>query len=309
MPGRMAAWWPGSSGLASRLWASHRRDDFESRSRTHRIVLFADPDTLRGDGRHGWTATRDVVSALEARGVAVVLWGNETRSEMELIQSDLNLHHPFISENGGGLFIHRGYFLDRLATGRATPSYDVIDFGKPYHQVAEALHDIARRREYEVIGFSAMSIEDVARECGLSLAEARLAKLREYDEPFRIVGSDPATYSHICSALRRLSYRCFTHEGLHHATGVSDKTQSVRTLIALYRLAADDGHVVTLGLARAATEIGLLQAVDVPLVIGSADGDVARLVQKVPTARFIDAGDPGGWSEEILRALGGRVSR
>jgi mannosyl-3-phosphoglycerate phosphatase len=291
------------------LWASHRRNHFDSRSRTHRIVLFADPDTLRGGGRHDWTATRDVVGALEARGVAVVLWGNETRSEMERIQSDLNLHHPFISENGGGLFIRRGYFLDRLATGRATQSYDVVDFGKPHYQVAEALHDIASRSQCDVIGFSAMSIEDVARECGLSLAEARLAKLREYDEPFRVVGADPATYSRICSALRRLGYRCFSHEGFHHATGVSDRTQSIRTLIALYRLAAEDGHVVTLGLARAASEIGLLQAVDVPLVFGSADGDVARLAQKVPTARFVDAGDPRGWSEEIVRALDGRVSR
>jgi mannosyl-3-phosphoglycerate phosphatase len=269
-------------------------------------VLFADPDTLR-DGCGDWTATSHVVHELEDRGIAVVLWGNETRSEMELIQSDLNLQHPFISENGGGLFIRHGYFLNRPPKGRDIQNYDVFDFGRPYHEVAEALHDVARRHECPVIGFSVMSIEDVARECGLSLAQARLAKLREYDEPFRVTDSAPATYSRICSALRRFGYRCFTHEHFHHATGVADKAQSIRTLTSLY-CDAHDGHVLTIGVAKAPSESYLLQAVDIPIVVRRADGDAARLAQKVPTARLIDAG-PRGWSDAILQALDGRIGR
>jgi mannosyl-3-phosphoglycerate phosphatase len=269
-------------------------------------VLFTDPDTLQ-EGCDDWMATREVVRDLEDRGIAVVLWGNETRAEMQLIQSDLNVQHPFISENGGGLFIRHGYFLDRPVRGRDIQSHDVLDFGRPYHEVAEALHDIARRHECPVTSFSVMSIEDVARECGLSLAQARLAKLREYDEPFRVADSEPATYSRICSALRRFGYRCFTHERFHHATGVADKAQSIRTLTSLY-CDAHDGHVLTIGVAKAPSETCLLQAVDIPLVIQNADVDAARLTQKVPTARLIDAG-PHGWSEAILKALDGRLGR
>ena len=304
MPSLTATWWPWSPRLASRLWVSHRRHRFEPSS--DRLVLFTDPDTLR-DGRDDWMATREVVRELEDRGIAVVLWGNETRAEMELIQSDLNVQHPFISENGGGLFIRHGYFQDCPVRGRDIQSYDVLDFGRPYHEVAEALHDVALRHECPVIGFSVMSIEDVARECGLSLAQARLAKLREYDEPFRVADSEPATYSRICSALRRFGYRCFSHERFHHATGVADKAQSIRTLTSLY-CDAHDGHVLTIGVAKAQSETCLLEAVDVPLVVRSANADVARLAQKVPTARLIDAA-PHGWSEAILEAIDGRIRR
>jgi mannosyl-3-phosphoglycerate phosphatase len=302
MPSLTATWWPRSRAP---LWISHRRHRPQSPS-SNRLVLFADPDTLR-DGRHDWTATSHVIRELEDRGIAVVLWGNETRSEMELIQSDLKLQHPFISENGGGLFIRHGYFPDRPARGRDIQSYDVLDFGRPYHAVAEALHEIARRHQCPMMGFSVMSIEEVARECGLSLAQARLAKLREYDEPFRVADSEPATYSRICSALRRLGYRCFTHERFHHATGVADKAQSIRTLTSLY-CDAHDGHVWTIGVAKAPSESCLLQAVDIPIVVRSAEADAARLAKKVPTARLIDAG-PRGWSEAILEALDGRVGR
>jgi mannosyl-3-phosphoglycerate phosphatase len=305
MPSLTAAWWSRSSGFTSRFWPGHRHDRVGSGSTARRIVLFSDPDTLREEGSQGCAATRGALSALEDQGVAVVLWGNETRSEMELIQSDLKLHHPFISENGGGLFVRHGYFHDRPVAGRAASNYHVVDFGRPYYQVAEALHEVARKVGVDVIGFSDMSIQSVAQDCGLSLAQARLAKLREYDEPFRILDSEPATYSRICSALRRLGCRCFTHEAFHHATGVADKTQSLRMLISLYRQQYN-GHVLTVGLAKEPSETCLLQAVDIPIVVQSDAVDTARLGRKVPTARFTSGSSPHGWCEAIQQLVDGQ---
>jgi mannosyl-3-phosphoglycerate phosphatase len=302
MPSRMTAWWPRSSEFTARLRQTHRRDRLASRSHASRIVLFSDPDTLRDEGNPGWAATRRAVRTVEDRGVAVVLCGNETRSELELIQSDLNLRDPFISENGGGLFVPHGYFPDRPGAGRATQNYHVVDFGKPYYQVAEALHEVAGELGVDVIGFSDMSIQDVAQDCGLSLAQARLSKLREYDEPFRMFDAEPATYSRICNALRRLDLRCFTHEAFHHATGVVDNARSVRMLASLYRQAYH-GQVLTVGLARASSETCLLQAVDIPMVVQSDAVDAARLARKVPTARLISVNGPRGWCDAILQLV------
>jgi mannosyl-3-phosphoglycerate phosphatase len=267
-----------------------------------RIVLFSDPDTLRGERRCAWTSIRPFVTALEARGIAVVLWGNETRSEMERIQIDLHLRHPFISENGGGLFIRHGYFRDRPLAARASQNYHVVDFGRPCHQVADALRDIAHKAGIDIVAFGNMSIQEVAQWCGLSLADARLAKLREYDEPFRIVDSSPAAYNRLCSGLRRLRLRCFTHEAFHHATGVVDKTDSLRVVTALYR----DEHaspILTIGLGNAASEIGLLRTVDVPLLVQGGSPDEPRVARKVPNAEVVGAGGPEAWCDAILRLL------
>jgi mannosyl-3-phosphoglycerate phosphatase len=223
---------------------------------------------------------------------------------MEVIQRDLNLHHPFISETGAGLFVPHGYFRDPLVNGRVAQNYQVLDFGKPYHRVAEALHEVARKVDTDVTAFSDMSIQDVAQECGLSLSQARLAKLREYDEPFRILDSEPAIYSRMCNGLRRLGLRCFTHEAFHHATGVADKTHSVRLLASLYRQAFD-GQVLTVGLAKASSETCLLQDVDIPVVVQGNPADSARLGRKVPTARFTDAAGPQGWSDAVLQLIDG----
>ena len=68
-------------------------------------------------------------------------------------------------------------------------------------------------------------------------------------------------------------------------------------LTSLYRHAWTD--VLTVGLARETAETRLLQAVDIPFVVQSASIDAARLLRKVPTARFTEACGPQGWSDAI----------
>ncbi len=284
-------------------WTRHR-DLYEKslpRPAARKIVVFADPDTLRGGRRSSPAETYDALEDLADRGVAVVLWGNETRAEMELIRADLDLRHPFVSESGGGLFLPAGYFTEMPEQARAFVGYDVLDFGRPYHFVAAALHAVASKLRIDVNGFSGMSVQDVANDCRLSLAEARLATLREYDEPFRIADANPAVQGRLFHGLRRAGFRCFTHEAFHHATGVMDKTASVRTLTWLYRRQFRD--VLTVGLATDPDELGLLQAVDIPVVILSKSANAARLLRKVPTARLTDDASPRAWGKTIWDAV------
>jgi mannosyl-3-phosphoglycerate phosphatase len=301
MPRLTAAWWLKSNGFAWRLWPGYQRGAIESPSAAKRVVLFTDPDTLRERGDRDWTALREVVSALDHEGITVVLWGNETRSEMERIQSDLNLQHPFITESGGGLFVRHGYFDTRLAHGRRVQNYDVVEFGQPYDHVAEVLHEVARRTEVTIIGFSDMSIAEVAHDCDLSLAQARLAKLREYDEPFRMVGAGEEQYRRVCSGLFRAGLRCFTHDAFHHATGVADGKQSIRVLETLYRHTCD-GHVLTVGLGKHGSETSLLRGVDIPIIVQD-DLDTVHLGGTARTARFLSADGPGGWCDAILQFI------
>ena len=271
------------------------------RPAVRQIVVFTDPDTLRGGRHSSLTETREALDDLTDRGVAVVLWGNETRAEMELVRADLDLGDPFVSESGGGLFLPVDYFAEAPAHARAFAGYDVLDFGRPYAVVAAALHAVANKLKIEVAGFSGMSVQDVADDCGLSLAQARLATLREYDEPFRLMTENPAVQGRLFEGLRRAGFRCFTHEAHHHVTGVPDKTESIRTLTRLYRRQFHE--VLTVGLARDPDELGLLQAVDVPVVILGESANAARLLRKIPTARLTDDGGPRALGKTIWDAV------
>lgn len=179
--------------------------------------------------------------------------------------------------------------------------YHVIAFGRPHHQVVEALLRTAETLGIEVRGFNGMSVQEVANECDLSLAEARLAQLREYGEPFRILAADPAVQSRLLNALRRAGLRCVNGGRFHHVSSGADVRRSVRTLTSLYRQRS--GDVLTVGVSAGLTEPSLLREVDIPIVVLNTDVDTARVLRKVPTARVTSTAGSLGWAEAILSAV------
>jgi mannosyl-3-phosphoglycerate phosphatase len=168
--------------------------------------------------------------------------------------------------------------------------------------LVEALHRISAELGIKVVGFSDMSAEEVAQDCKLSPMEARLAKLREYDEPFRILGSTPAARSRLLDALHEAGLRCTRGGRYYHVTGVADKGAAIRTLRSLYEKAW--GEVRTVGLGDSLNDLSLLQEVDIPIVVRNpAGGAATRLLRKVPTAHLTRAPGPRGWNETMLEVV------
>jgi mannosyl-3-phosphoglycerate phosphatase len=272
-----------------------------------RLVIFTDLDgTLLDHETYSHTPATEALDLLERKGIPLILCSSKTRAEIELIQLDLRLRHPFISENGGAVFMPRGYFRFTPEGTRKIEGYEVLESGAPYWQLVEALHHISAELGIRVVGFSDMSVEEVAQDCKLSPMEARLAKLREYDEPFRILGSSPAARSRLFDALHKAGLRCTRGGRYYHVTGVADKGLAIRTLRSLYAQAW--GNVLAVGLGDSLNDLSLLQEVDIPIVVRNpAGGAATRLLRMVPTARLTNAPGPSGWNEAILEVVGQKV--
>jgi len=271
------------------------------------VVVFTDLDgTLLDHETYSYAPATEALDLLERRGIPLILCSSKTRAEIELIQLDLRLRHPFISENGGAVFIPRGYFPFAPEGARNIEGYEALEFGTTYWQLVEVLHRLSAERGIKVVSFSDMSVEEVAQDCKLSAMEARLAKLREYDEPFRILKSSPAARSRLFDALHEAGLRCTRGGRYYHVTGVADKGAAIRTLRLLYEQAW--GKVMAVGLGDSLNDLSLLQEVDIPIVVRNpAGGTATRLLRKVPTARLTNAPGPSGWNEAILEVVGQQV--
>ena len=74
-------------------------------------ILFSDLDgTLLDQADYSFAAAKPALGVIRARGIPLVLCSSKTRVEIEEQRRRLNNDHPFIAENGGGIFIPRGYF-------------------------------------------------------------------------------------------------------------------------------------------------------------------------------------------------------
>lgn len=272
------------------------------------LVVFTDLDgTLLDHETYSFQPAKEALEVLRDQQIPVILCSSKTRAEIELIQLDLRLTHPFISENGGAIFLPRGYFPITPADALRRGDYEILESGLPYWQLVETLHRIAKQVGVKVVGFSDLTNEEVAQDCKLSVLEARLAKLREYDEPFRILRPTPGNQSRLFRGLHRAGLRCIRGGRYFHVTGVADKGQAVRRLCALFKQVWQ--KVATIGLGDSLNDLPLLQEADVPVVVRNpASGAATRLLRKVPTAHLTRAEGPRGWNEAILEMVGRRTS-
>ena len=108
-----------------------------------------------------------------------------------------------------------------------------------------------------------MTISEVAADCGLSLLDAQLAKLGQYDEPFRLLGAGPTVRSRFLKALKRRGVRVVSGGRYDHATGDIDKGKAVAVLRTLFADRA--GRVVMVGLGDGLNDMSMLTCAASPL--------------------------------------------
>jgi mannosyl-3-phosphoglycerate phosphatase len=267
------------------------------------IIVFSDLDgTLLDLRTYAADGARSALTRLAREGIPLVFCSSKTRAEIQLVQQELGISHPFICENGGALYIPDGYFVFEKLDVRRIAGYCVVEYGRPYAEVVDRLHHAAERLRIEVVGFSDMSVEEVARECHLPLMQARLAKLREFDEPFRIVGSQPGALAQLSRALKAVRLNRIGGGRFEHACGAVDKGTAVGLLAALYERAL--GSCLTLGLGDALNDVCFLRKMDVPVIVRNGDGGAASLVlEQVPAATVTRSQGSEGWSQAVLEIV------
>ncbi len=264
------------------------------------LLVVSDLDgTLLDPETYSFALAAPALERLEREGVPLILCSSKTRAEIEAVQGQLGIRHPFISENGGALFVPERYFPFPLRGACRVDGYEAVEFGRPHAELVDALHAAASVLRIRVTGFSDMSDADVARLCNLSLEQARLAKKREYDEPFSVGDADASSKPLLCDRLAGQGLRCTAGGRFDHVTGATDKGRAIGVLRMLYRRAARK-HIVTAGLGDAPNDLSLLREVQIPIIVRRKDSSVTeRLLAAIPYSRVSRHPGPHGWNEQV----------
>ena len=262
------------------------------------LVLVSDLDgTLLDHTTYAFDAARPAIERLRDEGVPLVLCTSKTRAEVEAIRIALRNDHPFIVENGGGVYVPAGYFPFEIDGAERRGSYVVIPIGDPYADLVQALERASSASGVRVRGFAGMSDEEVAGATGLDLDEARLAREREFDEPFVVL--DAGRADALLSAIEREGKRWTRGGRFYHITGANDKAGAVSRLLALYRRHFRTAR--TVGLGDAPNDASFLRVVDVAILVASPRLDQLRAL--VPEGRPTALPGPAGWNGAVLSLL------
>ena len=167
------------------------------------LVAFVDIDTVSWPESFGADGHARLLETVAHERIMLVFCSERTRAQMESTRQAFGVFHPFISEGGAAAFVPIAISAPTWRTPRRIGGYQAIEFGSPHEEVVETLRRVSERLNVGVMGFNDMSVEQVARECELSLLEARLAKLREHGEWFRLLFANPVAERRLIRGSRR----------------------------------------------------------------------------------------------------------
>lgn len=260
------------------------------------LLIFTDLDGTLLDRRYSFQAALPGLERIRNLGIPLIIVSSKTRSEIEVYRHRLRNGDPFISENGGGVFIPHGYFPEDVE-GAIESGYVVKSLGTPYEETRRTLMDVRARTGVAVRGFGDMTAAEVAEVTGLSLDEANLAKQRDFSEPFVFDNGPDAEF------LRSIESggMHWTQGRLFHIMGDHDKGRAVRILRDLF--IREKGPVRTIGLGDGLNDLPFLQVVDQAVLVKQENGTHDERIQ-VPGMLCTQGVGPAGWNEAVLRLSG-----
>lgn len=264
--------------------------------RLPKTIVITDLDgTLLDAATYSYAPALPVLDAIRIRGIPLILCSSKTRAEMEVLRRELGNHHPFVTENGGGIFIPEGYFA-ALADAEFYGGYRLIRLGTPYAEVRRRFVQLREELGAKVRGFGDMRDEEVAVLTGLTLPGAKHARERDFDEPFVFDGVADERFLQAIEAAGLV----WTQGRLFHIMGMHDKGKAVGRLKSLYEKKL--GRVTSIGLGDSLNDLPMLQAVDHPVLVRREDGSYDRRVA-VPGLQRTNLPGPAGWNEAVHQLL------
>ena len=273
-----------------------------------RFVVVSDLDgTLLDHDTYSADAVRPALDRLSRAGIPIVLSSSKTRAEIEAVQRDLGLSGAFISENGGGVFLPAGMALAGRWPSHPVGGYDLIEMGVPYQEVVSRLHLAAADARVRVRGFASMTADEVAAATGLTLEQARLAKLRDFGEPFQLFDADAAAESRLADAARARGLTLARGGRFRHASAGHDKGAAVQVLREAWLGCDPEPFVVAFG--DGLNDAPMLEAAELAVIVRAHDPTAtAELARRLPGAIVTPVAGPAGVAAVIDRDVPARLS-
>jgi mannosyl-3-phosphoglycerate phosphatase len=257
-------------------------------------IIFTDLDgTLLDKDTYSFDEAKPALKLVKQKRIPIILTTSKTRAEVEVYNKKLGISHPFICENGGGIFIPKDYFKVGFEYTSEEDGYCVIRLGEPYKRLREVLNQV-KKAGINVKGFGDMSIDEICRITNLPREEAVLAKQREFTEPFMLEKEEDE--KKVFNIIERNGLRHTKGGRFYHITGNNDKGKAVRILTGLYRKEYAD--VVTYGIGDAENDFAMLDNVDNAFLVQRKDGNYTS--EKYGKAKGIG---PEGWNSLVLSLL------
>ena len=261
-----------------------------------KTIVFTDLDgTFLNHNDYSFEASIESLEKIFTEDIPLVFTTSKTKVEVEELQKKVGIKEPFIVENGAALYIPKNYKKYDFSFLESVGEYHILQLGVSYEQVLDFYN--LYKDEFQMLGFSDMTIAEVEELTGLPSEAAKTSKQRGFTEPFVI--KDARVVKKIQELAEKHQLKITKGGRFYHLIGENqDKGKAVKKCVAIFEKIYND-TINSIGLGDGDNDIPLLQNVDVPIAIQNNKGGYVTIENpKLQKSSFKGA---KGWNEMILK--------
>jgi predicted mannosyl-3-phosphoglycerate phosphatase (HAD superfamily) len=153
----------------------------------------------------------EFAAALDHHGIPAVWLTSRTRLQMDEPRRKLAHTHPFIAEDGCGVFLPEDYFHLRPQSSAKQPRnmptirlgrFTCLPVAEQQPAASDALEALSDESGVSVVTLRSLPPRELAQNLGLPPREAELARQRDFDELFFIAGASAGNVESFLAAGR-----------------------------------------------------------------------------------------------------------
>lgn len=205
-------------------------------------VLYIAVDSLLPSRGRGIVGFDEFTAALDHAGVPAIWLTSRSRLQFDEPRRKLGHAHPFIAEDGCGVYLPEGYFHLRpesvpsrsakastLRLGRFT----VIAIADVLPSASDALEALSENTGIAIVPLRSLSPRELIQNTGFPQREAELARQRDFDELFFFAGATSEQTDRFLESGRKRGIT-FRQNGVLWSAAIGSNTQ--RCIAALTKL-------------------------------------------------------------------------
>ncbi len=212
----------------------------------------------------------EFAATLDHRGVPAVWLTSRTRLQMDDPRRKLAHTHPFIAEDGCGVFLPEDYFHLRPQASTSQPRgiatvrlgrYTCLPVAQQQPAAADALQALSDETGVSVVPLRSLPPHELAQNLGLPPCEADLARQRDFDELFFFAGASAQDIENFQTASSRQNIQLRQRGVLWSLSIGANVRRCITELSKLYDRALRS-HARSFAIATPGQELALFTSCD-----------------------------------------------
>ena len=224
-------------------------------------------------------------------GIHLVLCSSKTELEQNIIRSNIDLHEPFIVENGGATIIPAGYFKKtNIIHLKKFKENFIIETGGSVYKIRSLLKKIRTKHDINFIGVSDLSLAELSKITGLPPDYAKRMMNRKYSET--IVQMNNKDITKFTNIVEKAGLKMIPGGQYFDITLGNNKGTAVKTLIDIF-CKEYQNNVTFFGIGDSKNDESMLSLMDLPILVQKPDGSWQNL--QIANLQKVKGIGPEGW--------------